>query len=128
MAEPKRDWTESDIIEETRRRHGSGPGFFDTLHNVSQEAFAGLLHDEHLGWQFPLGDLTVGQVLDFCTAHGTLPAIKWHNTSSGPDAHLVVGNHNAAEAFKERFGVAWLSADEEAEKANEDFVRALGIR
>jgi hypothetical protein len=128
MAEPKHQWTESDILEETRRRHGSGPGFFNTLQKVCEEAFAGLLHDEadiYDGRQFPMGDLTIGQVLDFCADHGTLAAIKWHNTSSGPDAHLVIGN-SVAEAFKTQFGVAWLAPDEEAAAADEDFVRAAG--
>lgn len=39
---PKRDWTQHDIVEETRRRH-TGPGLFNVFHKVTEKAFSGAL-------------------------------------------------------------------------------------
>ena len=43
MTEVKRDGTQSDIVEEALRRHGSGSGFFDALSGVCDETFVGQL-------------------------------------------------------------------------------------
>lgn len=86
--EPKRDWTQRDIINETKRIHPPGaPGFFNTLSDVCTAAFDRLIDCGPWRWQFPMGDLTVGQVLDFFAEHKRVPAIEWHNTSWGPDPH-----------------------------------------
>jgi hypothetical protein len=84
---PMIGWTQDQIVEETRRIHGSGPGFFDTLHTVCWGAFGHRISEDDLGypdeppegeswedlpppgWRFPMGNLTVGQVLDFFDAH-----------------------------------------------------------
>jgi hypothetical protein len=83
--ETKRDWTQHDIVEDTRRQH-SGPGFFNVLGGVCEEAFGGTL-DYDLGrWQFPMGDLTIGQLLDFFVERNAKPCLDWHNEFGGPCA------------------------------------------
>jgi hypothetical protein len=62
----KRGWTQSDIAREARCAHPAGhPGFFDTLHRATQSAFGVPLECEAWCWEFPMGSLTVGQILDF---------------------------------------------------------------
>src|SRR6516165_8469347 len=62
----KREWTQHDIAEAARRSHPAGhPGFFNTLQAQSRAAFGMPLECEVWRWEFPMGPLTVGQVLDF---------------------------------------------------------------
>jgi hypothetical protein len=79
VEEPQRERTQHDIIEETRSRH-SGPGFFHVLHAVCNEAFAGRIADLPGPWEFPMEELTLGQLIDF---FGRVP-LKWHNTIDRP--------------------------------------------
>ena len=44
MTEPRRDWTQYDILAETECEHPKGEsGFFNTLANVTDDAFGGRL-------------------------------------------------------------------------------------
>ena len=142
----KRDWTQSDIIEETRRVHQTGqPGFFDTLWDVCTAAFGGRLKVDDLGypdaveredgrswedlpppgWRLPMGELTVSQVLDFFDAHQAGdPIIKWHNEFGRPTAEIVIADYYLAEAFRERFKIDWDSPQEARDRRQEDRERA----
>ena len=124
MTEVKRDGTQSDIVEEALRRHGSGSAFFDALSNVCDETFAGQLSYDTFGWQFLMEHLTIGEVVDFCAEHGMLPAIQWHNTLGGPGAHVFIENYDDAEALRSQFAVKWLPPDGEQARADEDIIPA----
>jgi hypothetical protein len=119
---PKRDWTQYDIVEETQRRH-TGLGFFNVLHQVVEEAFGGTLVDD-LGttWQFPMGDITVGALIDFLGR----PTLRWHNESGGPTAYVSIEDYDLAERFRSHFRVDWLSSREEQDRSEEDTLRAGG--
>ena len=109
----KRGWTQSDIAREARCAHPAGhPGFFDTLHRATQSAFGVPLECEAWCWEFPMGSLTVGQILDFFADHEQGWTIEWHVTSWGPEAYIRTGNYQAAEAFRARFGGKWLLTEE----------------
>jgi len=121
-----RDWSQYDILEETERLC-SGPGFFDVLYEVCLRAFGGVEADpaaEFGRWQFPMEGLTVGQLLDFCSAHKKAPAIRWHNGPGGPDAYFVIDDRNLAETFRGAFGIDWLSRNEAQRREDEDTLRA----
>jgi hypothetical protein len=129
----KRDWTQENIVDETIRRHSLGdgdPSFFNILNDVTYEAFGRRVREDDLGfagepeegqdwidlpppgWRFEMGDLTIGQILDFFDAHQAAdPIINWHNASGGPHAEIVIGNYNLAEALREQFRISWDSLD-----------------
>jgi hypothetical protein len=146
MSDMKRDWAQSDIIEETRRVHQPGqPGFFNTLWDVCTAAFGGRLKVDDLGypdavqredggswedlpppgWRLPMGELTVSQVLDFFDAHQAGdPIIKWHNEVGRSTAEIVIADYHLAEAFRKRFKIDWDSCQEAREWWEEDHKRA----
>src|SRR5690348_15469803 len=113
--EPRREWTQYEIVEETRRRH-SGEGFFNVLHEACEEAFGGATADPLVGetgsWWFLMGELTIGELLDFFTSHKARPAIHWSNQTGGPTAYVVIGDLNLADKFRTRFETDALSAKE----------------
>src|ERR1700746_2351921 len=97
------DWTQQKIVEEARRVCGSGSGFFVALYSICWEAFGYRIRDDHLGyhheppkglawedlpppgWRFPMGDLTIGQILDFFDApQAGNPILNWTSQSEGP--------------------------------------------
>jgi hypothetical protein len=124
----QRDWTQHDIVEETRKRH-RGPGFFNTLHTVTSEAFADLqIGDlaDLADWQFSKESPTIGQIADFFAEGGRRrrPNLRWHNEPGGPGACIAIINCELAEAFRDRFSIKWLSRDEAAAAAQEEYVRA----
>jgi hypothetical protein len=109
----KLEWAQRDIAREARCRHPAGhPEFFDTLHRVTQSAFGVPLECEAWCWEFPMGSLTVGQILDFFAEHEQGWTIAWHVTSWGPEAYIKTGSYEAAEAFRARFGGKWLLTEE----------------
>jgi hypothetical protein len=124
----KRDMTQYDIVEETRRRHPEGPkGFFTTLFEVSDEAFpadwgTGDTPEEEQ-WVFPMGRLTVGQLVDFFVS--AAPTIVWRNEFAGPSAYVVIGDYVLAEAYRDRFGVKWLSTEDIKDRHKEGYGRAI---
>jgi hypothetical protein len=61
---PKRNWTQHDIVEEAEKQ-STGPRFFNVLHTVADEAFGGLLDNDLGSSQFPMGKITIGELLDF---------------------------------------------------------------
>ena len=122
-AEAKRNWTEDDIYRETCKRH-SGPGFFQTLHEVCAEAFGFACDYEPGAWEFPMGSLTVGQLLDFFAERNAVPNITWHNGTGGPSAYVAIGDYEMAESFRDWFKVKWLSVDELEQRYAEDGFRA----
>jgi hypothetical protein len=140
--EPKREWTQHDILAETRRLH-TGAGFFQVLGEVCDEAYGDAL-EYGLGgrWQFPMDNLTVGQVLDFFAEHKRpapswrkdagvllpLLEVKWHNETGGPSAYVVIDDYDVAEAFRARFKIGWLAPEEEQDRSDEDALRASGWR
>jgi hypothetical protein len=124
MADAKRDWTQYDILSETEKRH-SGSGFFNMLGGVAEEAFGEALDYGSGGpWQFPMGDLTVGQVLDFFAARALSPELRWHYRAGGPVAYVVVADYGIARTFRSEFGIQWLSRREAQDRADEDTIRA----
>jgi hypothetical protein len=144
---PKVDWTQEQIVEEAHRIHGSGSGFFNTLQAMCWEAFGHRIRDEDLsspdeppeglswedlpppGWRFPMGDPTIGQVLDFFDAQQAGdPIINWHNQSGGPGAEIVIEDYNRAEAFRDHFRIHWDSRDDARARQQEDYLRAAGYR
>jgi hypothetical protein len=144
---PKVDWTEQQIIEETRRMHGSASGFFVALYAECWEAFGYRIRDDHLsypdeppeglswedlpppGWRFPMGELTIGQVLDFFDAQQAGdPIINWHSQSGGPGAEIVIEDYNLAEAFRHEFRIRWDSPDDARARRREDYLRAAGYQ
>jgi hypothetical protein len=125
----KREWTQHRIIEETRRTHPPGyPGFFNTLHVVSAAAFGGSLGDEEwvCPFVFPMGDITVGELLDFFAELPDVPRIQWHNESGDPCAYVAIDDDVFAVLFGTHFKVANLSPDEMKERREEDNARAAG--
>jgi hypothetical protein len=112
-AEAKRDWTQHDIFGKTSELH-SGPGFFQVLYDVCGGAFGGALEYGHGAWEFPMDDLTVGQLLDFFGEHKSKPVVEWHKESGGfPGAYILIDNYNLAEAFRAKFKIDWLTEDEQ---------------
>jgi hypothetical protein len=51
------------------------------------------------GWQFDMGDLTIGQLVDFFAEHGGAPEVTWHNEGGGPSAYLMIWGYERTEAF-----------------------------
>ena len=137
-----RDWTQYDIVEETERRH-SGYGVFDELASVSETAFEGKVvdADESGQWEwdedvdnadppsnwfeFSMGELSVGQLVDFFgeRGHNAVP-LKWHNESGGPSAYVVIDDRILAAEFRNRFDVDWSDKDELKKRRDEDAYRA----
>jgi hypothetical protein len=150
MTDMKREWTQCDIVEETCRIHQAGqPGFFTTLWDVCTAAFGGRLEVDDLGypdrgeredggswedlpppgWRFPMGELTVGQVLDFFDAHQAgAPIIKWQHEFGSPAAEIVFADYHLAEAFRKQFKIDWGSLQEAWERPEDDHVRAIFLR
>ena len=122
--EAKYEWTQNDILNETIEQHGEGPGFFNTLAEVCYEAFGGKqdTHDDLGLWEFDMGELTVGQLLEFDGKFG----IRWHNMSGGPSAYVVITDDGDAERFRDQFGINWLHDEEVQSLTDEDYVRAAG--
>jgi hypothetical protein len=71
-----------------------------------------------------MGDLTIGQLLDFFAGRNAKPCLDWHNEFGGPSAYVQVGDYNLARAFRRRFNVGWLSQKEQQERSDEDMFRA----
>ena len=118
----KREWTQHDITEASRRAHPAGqPGFFNTLQTVTREAFGMLLECEVWRWEFPMGPLTVGQVLDSFAEHNQGWTVGWHPALPGPVAHIRTDAYEAAEAFRARFGGKWLLTDERVKETGRIF-------
>jgi len=118
----KREWTQHDIAEAARRSHPAGhPGFFNTLQAQSRAAFGMPLECEVWRWEFPMGPLTVGQVLDFFAEHNQGWTVGWHRTLQGPVAHIRTDDYEAAEAFRARFGGKWLLTDERVKETGRIF-------
>ena len=121
----KREWTQHDIAEASRRAHPAGqPGFFNTLQAVSQEAFGMSLECEIWRWEFPMGPLTVGQVLDFFAEHNQGWAVEWYSTPLGPIAHIRTNDYEAAEAFRAQYGGKWLLTEERRKETGRIFSSA----
>jgi hypothetical protein len=99
----KRDWTQADIIAATEERL-SGPGFFDELSKICDAAFGGALDYGAGQWNFPMGTLSVGEVLDFFSEHRRNPMIEWIN-DSGPVAFIVIDDFMMAAAFEKEFDI-----------------------
>jgi hypothetical protein len=77
---PNRDWTQEDIISETILRKESVDSerpFFHILGDVDEMAFGRDGYDscDEL-WQFPMGNLTIGQLQDFFAIHKTVPKLS----------------------------------------------------
>jgi hypothetical protein len=138
--QPRRDWTQYDIVEEVQRRH-TGPGFFNVLSDVCEEAFGGKLDtdgewefsSDQDGWpanwhEFDVEDLTVGRLIDFFAERGRMVPIKWHNQGSGPGAYVVIDDRDLAADFCLEFGRAWATEEERNARRDEDTVRASGLK
>ena len=73
-------------------------------------------------WEFPTGDLTVGQMLDF---FGAMPVpLAWHNEFGGPSAYVSIADYDLAETFRDQLKIAWLDTAGAQERRDEDGVRA----
>lgn len=124
----QRSKTQYTIVEETEENHTTDGslGFFSSLDKATEAAFGGHLEYDMVGrWEFPMGDLTVGQVLDFFDEHSTPPAVKWHNEGGhGPTAYIVIDDADIAEEFTIKFGIERLSEEEIQELDEEDAYRA----
>jgi hypothetical protein len=112
-----RDWTQYDIVAETEKTH-SGSGFFESLSDTCDWAFGGLDYDPGV-WEFPMGDLTVDQILDFFGEHNSRPSIRWHN-EHGPAAYIEIADDHLADLFKSQFGIAPLTPDEAEWASDQD--------
>jgi len=118
----KREWTQHDIAEAARRSHPAGhPGFFNTLQAQSRAAFGMPLECEVWRWEFPMGPLTVGQVLDFFSEPNQRWTVEWHRAPMGPVAYIRTNDHEAAEAFRARFGGKWLLTEERVKETGRLF-------
>ena len=72
-------------------------------------------------WEFPMGPLTVGQVLDFFFELNQRWTVEWHRTPMGPVAYIRTNDHEAAEAFRARFGGKWLLTEERVKETGRLF-------
>ena len=97
------------------------------LGGVCEEAFGDVLDYEPGRWQFPMYDLTIGEVLDFFGAHNAKPCLDWHNESGGPSAYVQINDYNLAEAFRMQVKIDWLGQKEQQERCDEDMLRAGGM-
>jgi hypothetical protein len=96
-----REWTQYDIVSEARKIH-PGSGFFDAVKNKSEEVFAELEYvDKH--WEYPMGDLTVGEILDFCGKMNLRPSIRWHDVNN-PTAYIRIED-DLVTSFEQHFGI-----------------------
>ena len=71
-----------------------------------------------------MGELTVGQVLDFFAQTQAKPMIDWHNQSGGPECYICVDDYPLAEVFRDHFGIKFLVSEEIQDRRDEDTVRA----
>jgi hypothetical protein len=101
------------------RRRVTGSGFFNVLDAVAREVFGGALDDDFGKWQFAMGDITVGALMDFLGRS----MLRWHNESAGPTAYVSIDDYELAEQFRDHFQVHWLSAREERDRGDEDLIR-----
>jgi len=103
----KRGWTQGDIIAATEQQH-SGPGFFKALAEVCLTAFGGAFDYSPGQYMFRMGDLTIGDVLDFFADHRRTPVIEWAN-NFGPEAYIAIDDFTIAAEFEKEFDIPPLS-------------------
>src|SRR5262249_15046710 len=101
---PKRDWTQYEILTETQSWH-TGYEFFNVLHDVCDEAFGGQLGAGFANCEFPMGNLTIGQLLDFTgRKSGRILSVEWKREAGGPAAYVLLDDDDAAD-FTREFGI-----------------------
>ena len=84
---------------------------------------------QYCGEPFPMGELTVSQILDFFDAHQAGdPIIKWQIEFVGPAAEIVIPDYALAKAFRGQFKIDWDSPQEARERPEEDHLRTIVLR
>jgi hypothetical protein len=106
--EPHRDATQADILRESTKQ--GALTYFEGVRMATDVAFGcGVPGEERACWQFPMGDRTVGQLLDFFAKHGALPPSKqwdlWWYDGLPPRAYILIHDFRLAEAFAAHFEI-----------------------
>jgi hypothetical protein len=106
--EPYRDATQHDIIERWNR---NDLHLWETLRGRTDMAFGACIPGEDRArWQFPMGNLTVGELLDFFRDHHASPpsnlwGMWWYEPPAPPRAFIIIDDPNLAEAFAAHFDI-----------------------
>jgi hypothetical protein len=113
MAEPKLEWTQYEIFEEAKRRHGGDPDFFNNMNKTTDEDFGLSLEVIAGEWEFEMGKLTVGKLLEFFAGKPDGFSIVWHKGGvRGRFACVAISDYDLAEAYRSHFKERWLTTEE----------------